>query len=246
MLKKRVIPVLFLMDGKIVRSERFNDFKVIGDPYTELSRFSEWLADELVYVDISRKPDFNQTFKILQKISEYAFMPLTFGGNIRTLEQIGQIIRGGADKVIINTGAAMDLGLIPRAAEKFGSQAIVAGIDNLNGRAMIHHGQVDIGFTLEWAKTLICWGAGEIFLNSVERDGTGMGYDLETIKAVSRAVKVPVVACGGVGQLKHFKEGFDVGADAVAAGNFFHFTENAYPRTKKYLHENRVSVRHEE
>ena len=244
MLKNRVIPVLFLMAGKIVRSERFTSFRVIGDPYRELSRFSEWGADELVYLDISRARDFEETIDILHKIADHAFMPLAFGGNVRTLEEAGRIIKGGAEKVVINTSAVETPDLISRIAEKYGSQAVTVSLDFAQNSVWTHHGmkQHHKGIC-EWARDIEAFGAGEILLNSVERDGTGLGYDLKVIESVVKSVGIPVVACGGVGKFEHFNEGFTAGAHAVAAGNIFHFTENAYPRAKRYLKEKGVSVR---
>ena len=244
MLKKRVIPVLFLMAGKIVRSEGFRDFKVIGDPYRELARFSEWNADELIYVDISRAPDINETIDILHKIADHAFMPLAFGGGVRTLEDAVQIISGGAEKVVINTAAVENQGLIEEIASKYGSQAVTVAIDFTQNAIWTHHGtkQHPTGIC-EWARIVEARGAGEILLNSIERDGTGRGYDLDVIDYVAKAVGIPVVACGGVGKYEHFLEGFNAGAHAVAAGNIFHFTENAYPRAKKYLRDEGVPVR---
>ena len=244
MLKKRLIPVLFLMDGKIVRSERFRDFKVIGNAYDELARFSQWNADELVYLDISRRPDFDNTLKILEKIADHAFMPLAFGGNVKTMEQIEKIIKTGAEKVVINTAAVENDSLISEASRKLGSQAITVAIDCAQNAIWTHQGKKRRGETpCEWARILEARGAGEILVNSIERDGTGMGYDLEVVASVAKAVTIPVVACGGAGRFEHFVEGFGAGADAVAAGNIFHFTENAYPRAKKYLAGEGINVR---
>lgn len=243
MLKQRVIPVLFLMDGKIVRSERFNVFKVIGDPYQELARFDEWDADELVYLDISRQHG-GIDMKMLGKIADCAFMPLAFGGNIVSADQAVDMIRGGADKIVINTAAHENPGLIEEIALKLGSQAVTVAIDCAQNSIWTHHGTRQRKETAcEWARIVEARGAGEILLNSIERDGTGIGYDLESIEKVAKSVRIPVVACGGVGKFEHFVEGFGAGADAVAAGNIFHFTENAYPRAKRYLHDKGIPVR---
>ena len=247
MLKKRVIPVLFLMDGKIVRSETFNKFKIIGDPYHELSRFSEWNADELVYLDISRAPDNANTLKILDKIGDHAFMPLAFGGNIRTFEYAASLIKTGAEKVVINTLAYENPGIITKLAHKFGSQAVTVSIDCVQNKIWTHGGSIQRAETAcEWARIVEGFGAGEILLQSIDRDGTGKGYDLNVVTDVAKAVGIPVVACGGAGRFEHFVEGFNAGAHAVAAGNIFHFTENAYPRAKKYLVKAGIPVRYEE
>ena len=243
MLKKRVIPVIFLMDGKIVRSEKFNKFKIMGDPYQELARFDEWSADEVVYLDISRVDD-GSAMKLLDKIASNAYMPLTFGGNITSVDQAVSIIRGGADKVVVNTAAYENPVLIGELALKLGSQAITVSIDYAQNAIWTHHGtkRRSIGIC-EWARIVEARGAGEILLNSIERDGTGRGYDLNVVATVAESVGIPVIACGGVGRFEHFVAGFEAGAHAVAAGNIFHFTENAYPRAKKYLHDKGVPVR---
>jgi cyclase len=218
MLKTRIIPVIFLMDGRIVRSERCKEFKVIGNPFDELARYDEWQADEVCYIDITRNgPGIGD--ELLRAIADRAFMPLTVGGNVRTLDDAARLIRNGADKVLIGRGAKMP-GLIESIVGKFGSQAVVVSIDD---------------GSQESAQQAESRGAGEIFLHFTERDGSGLGYDCDAIRSVTKAVGIPVIASGGVGELRHFADGLRSGADAVAAGNFFHFTENAYRRAKQYL-----------
>ena len=232
------------MDGKIVRSERFNDFKVIGDPYQELARFSEWEADELIYLDISRNSNADNTLEILEKISLHAFMPLAFGGNVKTMEHVENIIEKGGEKVVINTAAVEDPSFITRIAKKFGSQAVTVSIDVTDNAIWTDHGKTRHQTHIcEWARIVEDRGAGEILVNSIDRDGTGRGYDLNVVADVAKTVGCPVIACGGVGKYEHFVEGFNAGAHAVAAGNIFHFTENAYPRAKRYLRDNGVPVR---
>lgn len=262
MLKVRVIPVLFLMNGLIVRSERFSDFKVIGNPIAELERYSEWLADELVYADITRGGDHDlrradhkqknigDKLEILRAIARKAFMPLTFGGRIASLEEIDTYLLNGADKVLVNTAAWRDPGLVTRAAERHGSQAVVVGIDvkRTDGKLAVF---VDQGRTatgedpVAYARKMEAAGAGEILLNSIDRDGTAEGYDVEAIRAVAEAVRIPVVACGGVGDFSDFRAAIDQAkASAVAAGNIFHFTENSYKRAKKALRDRGYDVRY--
>jgi cyclase len=261
-LKIRVIPVLFLMNGLIVRSEGFKTFQMIGNPISELARYSEWLADELVYVDITREGDHDlrrddhkvkdagDTLSILGQISKHAFMPLTFGGRITSLEEVDRYIRHGADKVIINTGAYRRPGLITDVAEKHGSQAMVAGIDvkREDGALRLY---IDQGRTrveddpVSYAKRVEALGAGEILLNSIDRDGAAEGYDTEAIRLIAEAVRIPVVACGGVGVFEDFREAIDDGrASAVAAGNVFHFTEHSYKRAKRLLRDRGYDVRY--
>jgi len=260
MLRVRVIPVLFLMDGQIVRSEGFNDFKVIGNPYSELERYSQWRADELVYVDISRgeghgthrgdhkvKVD-GDLLSILRVISRHAFMPLTFGGHVDALDQASEIISNGADKVLVNTAAYRDPSLVTAISERHGIQATVVGIDILRESGELHvlvdQGRERTGLDLvNYARRIEALGAGEILLNSIDRDGSGNGYDLEAIEMVAGAVSIPVIACGGCGVIEHMAHAVSKGASAVAAGNIFHFTENAYPRAKQTLRRKGVAVR---
>lgn len=262
MLKTRVIPVLFLMNGLIVRSEGFREFKVIGNPINQLERLNDWLADELVYIDITREGDYDlrrddmklkgetDVVGILRQISKRAFMPLTFGGRVTTVADVDNFIRNGADKVLINSQAYHRPGLVTEVAEKYGSQAMVAGIDvrrEDDGHVMY----VDQGRTpvpddpVAYARRVEELGAGEIMLNSIDRDGSAEGYDTEIVAAVADAVSIPVIACGGVGTFEHFRPGIEKGrASAVAAGNVFHFTENAYKRAKRQLHRRGYNVRY--
>lgn len=262
MLKVRVIPVLFLMNGLIVRSERFTEFKVIGNPISELERYSEWLADELVYVDITREgghdlrrddhkiKNVGDRLEILRAISRGAFMPLTFGGRIESANEVDTYLRNGADKVLINTAAWRDLSIVSTSAERHGRQAIVVGIDvkreDGNLSMWIDQGRIRVDDNpCDWARRVEEAGAGEILVNSIDRDGTAEGYDTEAIAAIASAVSVPVIACGGVGDFSDFRAGLtDGGASAVAAGNIFHFTEHSYKRAKKYLHDRGVNVRY--
>lgn len=264
MLKIRVIPVLFLMNGLIVRSEEFRDFKVIGNPINELARYSEWQADELVYIDITREGDYDlrrsdhkikmatQTDVVgfLREISRAAFMPLTFGGRIATLEQVDQILHNGADKVIINSGVYRDPSLITRVADKYGSQAMMVGID-VKREGDRHVLYIDQGRTrvdddpVDYARKVESLGAGEILVNSIDRDGTARGYDVAIIRKIADAVGVPVIACGGVGRFEDFRAGIaEAHASAVAAGNIFHFTEHSYKRAKKALRDKGFDVRY--
>ncbi len=262
MLKIRVIPVLFLMNGLIVRSERFQDFKAIGNPLSELERYSEWLADELVYIDITREGEHDirrddhkiknvsDKLELLRAISKAAFMPLTFGGRIGNLQDIDTYLLNGADKVILNSAAWRDISLITHAAESHGSQAVMAGIDvkqeNGNFAVYVDQGRTRTEENLrDYARKLEDAGAGEIMVNSIDRDGTAEGYDVDALRMVSDAVQIPVIAAGGVGSFSHFQEGIDKGgASAVAAGNIFHFTEHSYKRAKKQLRDRGYDVRY--
>lgn len=261
MLKRRLIPVLMLKNGLIVRSEGFADFREFGNPINQLERLSEWNADELIYIDITRGGEYNlkrndhkiqnrgNVIAILQDIAKACFMPLTFGGRIRTLEEVNAIMANGADKVIINTGLYLDPTLIDQVVNKYGSQALVAGIDvkETNGQyqMFVSNGSTPVADDpLEYAKTLEARGAGEIFLNFINRDGQAEGYDINYIQKMVEAVSIPVIACGGAGIFNHFVEVMDKTAvSAVAAGNIFNFTEQAYVRAKKKLREAGANIR---
>jgi len=253
MLKKRLIPVLYLKNGLIVRSQEFTDFREFGNPINQLQRLNDWLVDELVYIDITRQGSYdlkrddhkiqvrNDIFDILREISRQCFMPLTFGGRIKTFEDVASFITNGADKVIINTAAYRTPELITRVARHFGSQCIVIGIDvkRVDGthRVFIDQGRDQISLSpVAWAQRVTELGAGEIFLNSINRDGMASGYDIEIIESISAAVNIPVIACGGAGCFEDFQEVFEkTQASAAAAGNIFNFMENAYIRAKKHL-----------
>jgi imidazoleglycerol phosphate synthase cyclase subunit len=250
----RLIPVLLLKHGVIVRSQLFKVHQVIGNPMSTVERYSQWNVDELVVLDISRgedrhdlrRDDIQQSYSgqgvldVLRSIASVCFMPLTFGGRIRTIEDIEQRLAAGADKVSINTAAFDDPSFVQRAAKRFGSQCIVASIDARASASGRHEVFVD-GATrstgmspAEWARRMQEEGAGEILLNSIDRDGSGQGYDLDLIRGVTAAVSIPVIACGGVGRYEHFAPGaIEGGAAAVAAANIFHFFELSYPHAKR-------------
>jgi cyclase len=257
MLKVRLIPILYLMNGLIVRSETFSEFKVIGNPIAELERYNEWDADEVVYIDITREGDHDfrrsdhayqgvtDRYDLVRRVASQAFMPLTFGGHVKTLDGVTALLKNGADKVLITSAAYRDPDLIRAAARKHGKQAIVCGIDHKSdGSVWIDQGRTRIVENLHhYARHLQDLGAGEILLTSIDRDGTGEGYDLASLRTVCEAVSVPVVVAGGVGSFSDFRDGLAAGASAVAAGNLFHHTERSYARAKGYLQRNGVAVR---
>jgi imidazoleglycerol phosphate synthase cyclase subunit len=222
---------------------------VIGNPISTVERFSHWNVDELIILDISdtdyhdlRRDDLYQNYAgsspvdVLKEISKVCFMPLAFGGRIRNLEDIQLRLAAGADKVVINTKAYNDPNFISQAAKRFGTQCIIVSIDvfeNSYGRyeVYVENGKQPTGLDpVEWAKQVEHLDAGEIFLNSINRDGTGLGYDLELIRRVTDQVTIPVIACGGVGQYADLPGGILEGsASAVSAANIFHFFELSYP-----------------
>lgn len=253
MLKTRLIPVLLLKNGMLVRSERFQTHQIIGFPIHEVKRFNEWNVDELIYLDISRpggpdqsRPDhivgsFANRLEILQAVSENCFMPLTWGGQLRTMDDLYECFSHGADKVTLNTMAFRDPDLLSRGAYAFGSQAMVVSIDALRHpdgslEVMIANGQQGTGIDpVTWAKQVVDRGAGEILLQAIHRDGTGEGYDEDLIFRVSSAVHVPVIACSGVGRFEDYAKGVAAGASAVAAANIWHFKELADRQGKRAL-----------
>jgi cyclase len=273
MLKPRLIPVLLLKNGILVKSRLFSFHQLTGDPISQVERFTDWKADELIYLDISREGghgkdetmsligsqtsqkdlslEETQSFvDIIKKVGEKCTIPLTAGGGVKSLSDISVLLKNGADKVSINTKVIEDPEFIKQAAEKFGSQCIVISIDvkrdEKTGELKVYKnfGSEETGLNpVEWSKKVEELGAGEILLNSIDRDGTGKGYDIELIKIVSEAVKIPVIALGGVGKFEDFKDGLSAGASAVAAANIFHFTEQSVINAKKYLKEAGIDVR---
>ena len=261
MYKRRLIPILFFKNGWIVRSEEFKIHQIIGNPINEVERFNQWNVDELIYLDISsdnkydlRRNDskvknLNDPLDILDEVSKHCMMPLTWGGKIKTIEDISLRMKKGADKVSINSAAFRDKNLIFQAAREFGSQAIVVNIDVYCNEKNEYIVVIDGGKTrtdinpVEWAKTVERLGAGEILLQSINRDGVGEGYDLKLISKVAQEVSIPIICLGGVGEFTHFSDGIKSGASAVAAANLWHFKEMADRLGKKALKEAGIDVR---
>ncbi|MDP3157113.1 MAG: imidazole glycerol phosphate synthase cyclase subunit [Archangium sp.] len=261
MLRTRLIPVLLLQNGLLVRSESFAVHQVVGNPIHEAKRFNEWNVDELIYLDISRDGtyDFRRDdhkvkslsapMEILEEVSKTCFMPLTWGGRIRSVDDMRQCFLHGADKIAINSGAFRNPELITAGAKLFGSQAIVVCVDvkrHADGRAevFIDGGREPTGADpVDWVRSAIDAGAGEVLLQSLDRDGTARGYDLEIIRAVASVSTVPVIALGGVGRYEHYVEGLRAGADAVAAANIFHFKELSDRNAKRTMNKAGITVR---
>lgn len=260
-LKTRLIPILLLQNGLLVRSELFKIHQAIGTPIYEVERFNQWNVDELIYLDISRGDSYDlrrddhklkgleDALGILDAVSRTCFMPLTWGGRITSVDQMREIFRRGADKITINTAAVRTPELIEQGARVFGSQAIVVSIDVLRHAAggcevMIDGGRTATGLDPSaWAREVERRGAGEILVQSIDRDGTGMGYDLAMIESVASATTIPVIACSGVGQYADYAEGIRAGASAVAAANIWHFKELSDRGGKRALAKAGVNVR---
>lgn len=253
MLKRRLIPVLYIKNGLIVRSQNFELHQNIGNIINEATRYNEWDVDELVYIDISRNrlydmrrddhgvKSYKTIEEIIDRISRVCFMPLTFGGGIRSLEDVDVRIQSGADKVVMNSGALHSTKLVEKTAEKYGAQCVVISIDyRIIEKVPVvfsDFGTVQTKWTVEaWIDKVSRFGAGEIFLNSIERDGMANGFDLGTLKRISQTTTLPVVACGGAGDPYDFLDlAEQTFVSGLAAGNIFHFKERAYPRIKKLL-----------
>ena len=251
MLCKRLIPCLDVKDGRVVKGVQFVALRDAGDPVEAALAYDAQGADELVFLDITASHEGRATMlDVVRRTAEGIYMPLTVGGGIRSLEDIRTLLRAGADKVSLNTAAVDRPALVSDAARAFGSQCIVVAID-AKARAgggwevFTHGGRRPTGQdAVAWAREVERLGAGEILLTSMDRDGTGEGYDLALTRAVSLAVSVPVIASGGVGRLEHLRDGVLEGrADAVLVASLFHFGRHTVPEAKRYLAEHGVPVR---
>ena len=253
MLCKRMIPCLDVHGGRVVKGIRFVDLRDAGDPVEAALAYDAQGADELVFLDITASHEERAIMlDVVRRTAEGIYMPLTVGGGIRSIEDIRTLLRAGADKVSLNTAALERPELIRDAAQRFGSQCIVAAIDAKRGPGAgrswgvyTHGGRRPTGRdAVQWAIQVEALGAGEILLTSMDRDGTGDGYDLELTRAVSEAVSVPVIASGGVGTLEHLRQGVVEGkADAVLVASMFHFGRHTIAEAKAYLRERGVPVR---
>jgi cyclase len=251
MLCKRLIPCLDVKDGRVVKGVQFVELRDAGDPVAAALAYDAQGADELVFLDITASHEGRATMlDVVRRTAEGIYMPLTVGGGVRSLDDIRTLLRAGADKVSLNTAAIERPAVIEEAAHAFGSQCIVVAIDAKSSgdgtwQVYTHGGRRPTGRdALQWAREVERLGAGEILLTSMDRDGTGTGYDLALTRAVSEAVSVPVIASGGVGCLEHLREGVVEGrADAVLVASLFHFGRHTIPEAKRYLHEHGVPVR---
>lgn len=249
---KRIIPCLDVHAGRVVKGVNFVNLQDAGDPVEIAAAYDKAGADELVFLDITASSDARATVvDMVRKVAERVFIPFTVGGGIRTVDDFKAILREGADKVSVNSAAIMHPELISQAADKFGSQCVVVAIDakrreNGTGWNIFKNGgRVDMGIdAVEWAIKAEKLGAGEILLTSMDCDGTKNGYDLELTKMISENLTIPVIASGGAGTLKHFKDAFVKGkADAALAASLFHFKELEIKEVKEYLRGEGIPVR---
>jgi cyclase len=250
MLAKRIIPCLDVKDGRVVKGVNFVGLKDAGDPVEIARRYDLEGADEICFLDITASHEERKILlDVVERTAEKVFIPLTVGGGIRTLDDIRDLLKAGADKVSINTAAVGDPVFVKKAAARFGSQCIVVAVDvKRSGSGWgvhTHGGRKETGLdAIEWSKRMEGYGAGEVLLTSMDRDGTKEGYDLELTRSISEAVQVPVIASGGAGTLEHLYQGLVEGqADAVLAASIFHYREFSIRQAKEYLKSRGVPVR---
>lgn len=253
-LAKRIIPCLDVDKGRVVKGVQFVDIRDAGDPVEVARRYNEQGADEITFLDITASHEARDTtLHTVERMAGEVFIPLTVGGGVRELQDIRNLLNAGADKVAINSAAIHNPEFVREAAQRFGSQCIVVAIDakQVEGDSesrweiFTHGGRKPSGINaIEWAEKMTAYGAGEILLTSMDRDGTKNGFDLDLTSRISDAVNVPVIASGGVGNLQHLVDGIVLGkADAVLAASIFHFGEHTVPEAKRYMAERGVSVR---
>jgi cyclase len=250
MLAKRIIPCLDVKAGRVVKGVRFVELKDAGDPVETARAYDADGADELCFLDITASHEERKILlDVVGRTAEQVFMPLTVGGGIRTIDDIRDLLKAGADKVSINTAAVQHPEFVKQAAERFGTQCIVVAIDAKRAgdgwEVFTHGGRNVTGIdAIDWARTMESYGAGEILLTSMDRDGSKAGYDLALTRAVSEAVGLPVIASGGAGNLQHLYEGFTEGkADAVLAASIFHYREYTLGQAKEYLRARGIAMR---
>ena len=254
-LAKRIIPCLDVDNGRVVKGVKFVDIRDAGDPVEIARRYDREGADEITFLDITATHDNRDTIvHVVEQVASEVFIPLTVGGGIRTLDDIRRMLNAGADKVGINSAAVFNPDFVREAAERFGSQCIVVAIDAKKVSALgepsrweifTHGGRKPTGIdAIAWAKKMVGYGAGEILLTSMDRDGTREGFDLPLTRAISEAVTVPVIASGGVGNLDHLADGIIEGkADAVLAASIFHFAEYTIGQAKQQMASRGIEVR---
>ena len=273
MLKTRLIPVLLLKNGILVRSRSFSFHQMMGNHIEQVKRFSQWKADEIIYLDISRdnyyglennknvigsssskstvvQNSHENFIEIISDLSRICRVPLSIGGKIKTLEDIKKRLKAGADKVVINSAAINNPEFIKNAAREFGSQCIVISIDvkkisNNNWHVFKHFGKDITDLNLNrWIDTIQELGAGEILIQSIDRDGTSQGYDLDLLKIISKNINVPFIILGGAGNFDDFVKAHAINNEvSLAAANIFHFTEQSVLNAKKHMFKNKINVR---
>lgn len=243
MLKRRIIPVQLLLNGRLVKTVRFGDWRDVGDPVKSSAVYNSQYADELIFLNIDRAGgSVKPLADMLHAVSEVCFMPLSVGGGVRSFDDAAYLIQNGADKVVINTAAYRDPTILSRVAERFGAQAVVVGIDARLGAGGRYLAASNCGRDVapvpveEHIRVCEAAGAGEFLIQSIDRDGTMEGFDMPLLRQACAAAKVPVIGCGGSGQYNHLKEAFlETGVSALACGSLFNFSDSNPLRAKAYL-----------
>lgn len=251
MLSKRIIPCLDVKDGRVVKGVNFVNLRDAGDPVEIAKKYSDEGADEICFLDITASNEERETMiDVVERTAAQVFVPLTVGGGVRTLDDVRQILLAGADKVSINTAAVKNPDFVKEAADKFGSQCIVVAIDarsvgDSKWEVFTHGGRNPTGIdAVQWAQKMEDYGAGEILLTSMDKDGTKSGYDLPLTKTISRNLRIPIIASGGAGNLEHLSDGVKLGeADAVLVASIFHYGEYTIKEAKEFLSANGIPVR---
>ncbi|HUJ61440.1 MAG TPA: imidazole glycerol phosphate synthase subunit HisF [Kofleriaceae bacterium] len=252
MLARRIIPCLDVKDGRVVKGIHFLQLRDAGDPVEQAAAYDAQGADEVCFLDISAAPEGRSTLiDVVARTADQVFAPLTVGGGVRSVDDAERLLYAGADKIAINTAAIRSPELVAEIAARFGNQAIVVAVDakrrggDAGGWEVYSHGgRTPEGLdALAWCARVAELGAGELLVTSMDRDGTGLGYDTELIAAIARAVTVPVIASGGVGVLDHLAAGLEAGADAVLAASIFHFGRHTIGEAKAFLAARGIAVR---
>lgn len=250
MITKRIIPCLDVRDGRVVKGTNFEGLKDVDDPVELAKYYNNSLADELVFYDITASYEDRSLFaNVLENVAKEIFIPLTVGGGINSIKDFDIVLKSGADKVSVNSGAIKNPNLIKEAAEKYGNQCVVLSIDikRVNGKYSVFAkgGREDTGIdAIKWAIDGEKNGAGELVINSIDTDGVKNGFDIELLKEISDNVSIPLIASGGAGNMEHFKDVFAVkGVDAGLAASIFHYKEIGIKDLKEYLNRNNINVR---
>ena len=252
MLARRLIPCLDVKDGRVVKGINFLQLRDAGDPVEQAAAYDAQGADEVCFLDISASPEGRSTLvDVVARTADQVFTPLTVGGGVRSVGDAERLLEAGADKIAVNTAAIRNPALVAAAAERFGSQAIVVAIDAKRApgspsrwEVYSHGGRTPEGLdALAWCRRVAELGAGEILLTSMDRDGTGKGYDVELLRAVASSVSIPLIASGGVGVLDHLADGLEAGADAVLAASIFHFGQHTVGEAKAFLAGRGIEIR---
>lgn len=247
---KRIIPCLDVNDGRVVKGINFVELKDAGDPVEIAKSYNEQGADELTFLDITASSDNRGLlFDIIEKVANQIFIPLTVGGGVRNCDDIRNLLNSGADKVGINTSAILNPNFVSESSSRFGSQAIVVAIDakkvDDHYEVFTHGGRNATGINaIEWARKMADFGAGELLITSMDRDGTKEGFDNNLMKSISDTVDIPIIASGGAGSLRHLVDGVKDGeADAVLAASIFHYGEYTIQEAKNYMYEHGIEMR---